>query len=70
MRLNKFDEARKCFSMAIDLAPNEGRLYFHRGLMLFNLNIDIESACQDMRRAYSLGYSKVVAQKLIKQYCK
>jgi len=44
-------------------------VYFHRGLLLFDMNMDKGNACDDLRKAYSLGFMQNEVLKIIKKYC-
>lgn len=63
----KYDLATNEFSQLITLNPNEGTLYFNKGICEFNLQ-KIKSACENWKQAKVLGVQQ--ADKYLKQFCK
>jgi tetratricopeptide (TPR) repeat protein len=52
-RMGDFDEAIKCFTIAIDLEPGKADFYHNRGFA-FRKNRDYEKAIEDYTRAIHL----------------
>jgi tetratricopeptide (TPR) repeat protein len=63
---NDFANALKAFDKAIQQSPNEGYLYFNRGIAKGRLNRT--DFCADFKKAVELGYADAI--KMANTYCK
>ena len=53
--LQKFGLAANAFTQALDLSPNDGKIYYERGLAHFDRG-DRVNACKDWGKASEFGY--------------
>lgn len=65
--LKKYEEAIEDFTKAIEINPNFAMAYYNRGGVK-NLTGDTDGACNDWRKALSLGLKDVLY--FINQNCK
>ena len=62
--LEKFGLAANSFSQALDLSPNDGKIYYERGRAFFDRG-DRVNACRDWTKAGELGYFQADDLKLL-----
>jgi len=62
--LQKYGLAANAFTMALDLSPNDGKIYYERGLAHYERG-DRVNACKDWSKASELGYFQADDLKLI-----
>lgn len=62
--LQRYNLSAFAFTQALDLSPNDGKIYYERGLAYFDGN-DRVKACKDWSKASQLGYFQADDLKLI-----
>jgi tetratricopeptide (TPR) repeat protein len=62
--LKQYNQAATAFTDALDLTPNDGKIYYERGLAYFEAG-DRVKACQDWKKASELGSYNADDMKLI-----
>jgi len=65
-RIEDYNLSIEYYSEAIEINPQMPELYYNRSITFYNLK-EVEKACQDMKKAHSLGIQK--AENFIRRNC-
>ena len=67
LKTNTYKYAIRDYSMALDIDPKKGEVYYNKGIARFRSG-DAEGACMDWEKAIQYGYNKAVIKR--EKFCK